>query len=277
MTTVVNNNYQYGGALVPHYGPNNNQYYNNYLAGASPGQRNVGGTTNQDFPQHPPQPFQTYQEPHQAAAVNTTTPTEQPEFPFHPPSEICFPTPPNSTASSGYDEEDSTKLTAAKQAIENDDIPPEIVASQERALAEIKQRQSQRALVMASTSQHQEHDENSSSSLNAALVVPPPTTLAFSNISNTKTKVITEAIHPHKYTMKKQRKRRTAGATVGGAVVGGIALGPAGAFLGGAAGGLAANKLCKVGERHAQRNWERNNFQRGAERSKIVQCEATIV
>lgn len=69
--------------------------------------------------------------------------------------------------------------------------------------------------------------------------------------------------------MKKQRKRKTAAGAVGGMVVGGLALGPAGVFLGAAAGAVATNKICKARERRAQRKYEQENFQQGAEQSNV--------
>jgi hypothetical protein len=78
-----------------------------------------------------------------------------------------------------------------------------------------------------------------------------------------------DSVHPKKNKMKKQRKLKTAGGTVGGAVFGGLVLGPLGLVMGGAAGGVAANKICKARERRAQRTYEQHNFQRAATQSVI--------
>ena len=69
--------------------------------------------------------------------------------------------------------------------------------------------------------------------------------------------------------MKKQRKHRTAAGTVGGMVVGGLVLGPVGVIVGGAAGGVATNRLHKAGERHLQRKYEKQCFQKAATKSRV--------
>jgi hypothetical protein len=79
----------------------------------------------------------------------------------------------------------------------------------------------------------------------------------------------TDAVHPQKKVMKKQRKRRTAAGAVGGMVLGGLVLGPVGAAVGGAAGAIATNKIHKVRERRVQRKHEQDNFQQGANRSGV--------
>lgn len=56
-----------------------------------------------------------------------------------------------------------------------------------------------------------------------------------------------------KATMKRQRRRRTAGGIIGGAIVGGVTLGPFGAIAGGVVGGMATKNICKAGERRAER------------------------
>lgn len=78
-----------------------------------------------------------------------------------------------------------------------------------------------------------------------------------------------DAIHPKKKTMKKQRKRNTAAGAVSGMVVGGLTMGPAGVFVGAAAGAYATKKVCKARERRAQRKHEQDSFQRGAEQSNV--------
>jgi hypothetical protein len=81
-----------------------------------------------------------------------------------------------------------------------------------------------------------------------------------------------DAVHPKKKNMKKERKRRTAAGAVAGMAVGGLILGPAGVFVGGAAGGMAANKIHKCRERRAQRKYEQTCFQQAATRSKTAQA-----
>jgi hypothetical protein len=55
---------------------------------------------------------------------------------------------------------------------------------------------------------------------------------------------------------------------------GGLVLGPVGFFLGGAAGGVATNKLCKARERQRQRKHEQDNFQQAANRSAVQHSAA---
>jgi hypothetical protein len=78
-----------------------------------------------------------------------------------------------------------------------------------------------------------------------------------------------DAVHPQKQVMKKQRKQKTAAGAVSGMVVGGLTLGPVGVFVGAAAGAVATNKICKARERRAQRKYEQSNFQHGTAQSNI--------
>lgn len=78
-----------------------------------------------------------------------------------------------------------------------------------------------------------------------------------------------DAVHPQKQVMKKQRKQKTAAGAVSGMVVGGLTLGPVGVFVGAAAGAVATNKICKARERRAQRKYEQSNFQHDAAQSNI--------
>jgi len=140
----------------------------------------------------------------------------------------------------------------------NEDIPADIIASQERALAAIRKQQPTAP-------------RNSESS--RALTVP----FQSSYRSNPSGSV---SIHPNRMDMKEQRKTKTAAGVVGGAVVGGLVFGPAfpvGMVLGGTVGGYASNKISKTGERRAQRKWEQNIFQRGAKESPVVLREGALV
>jgi hypothetical protein len=73
-----------------------------------------------------------------------------------------------------------------------------------------------------------------------------------------------DAVHPDRMKMKKQRKQRTAAAATSGAIVGGVLFGPAwplGVVVGGAAGAVAGKRIAKAGERRAQRKYEQESFQ----------------
>jgi hypothetical protein len=89
-----------------------------------------------------------------------------------------------------------------------------------------------------------------------------------------KNRPVSEAIHPSKYQMRKQRKNKTAVGVASGVVVGTLFLGPVGFVVGGAAGGYAANKISKRGERRAQRSHEQSTFQQAATQSKVAQHAA---
>lgn len=136
-------------------------------------------------------------------------------------------------------------------------IPSEIIASQERAIAEAKHRTQTGSLTTTS-----------SRALTTSLPVVPE--------SNNPTG--SDAVHPNRLVWKHSRGGKTAAGAASGALVGGVIFGPAfpvGMVLGGAAGGYVTNKLSKSGERRAQRKWEQSNFQRVAAHSPVV--NATMV
>jgi hypothetical protein len=151
-----------------------------------------------------------------------------------------------------------SQLTASSRAViaTTDDIPGDIIASQERAMAEAKQRQ--QSNTNTSTSQEQRQ-----------LVTLPEGVMTSSSSNPTGS----DAVHPNRATWKKTRGSKTAAGVAGGAIVGGVMFGPAfpiGMVLGGATGGYAANKLSKTGERRAQRKWEQSSYQRDADHSSVV-------
>jgi hypothetical protein len=256
--------------LVPHYGANNNQYYTNYL---SPQQYPAQQT--QDPPQpaqplYPPQQtltppphFDLYQQP-------TVTTNQRPPSSESPLIIIEFP-PELSTENAGFQQSvvasqerawaqthpaKSSPPPAAQLAVQRDsDVSAHIIASQERALAEIRLQQTT--------------SNNASQALTVPLQVPRS-----SNPNGS------DSIHPQKKGMKQVRKGKTAAGVAGGAVVGGVLFGPAfpvGMVLGGAVGGYATNKISKAGERRVQRKWEQQNFQRGAQESLTIQHEGSFV
>jgi len=115
-----------------------------------------------------------------------------------------------------------------------EDIPSEIIASQERALEEAKNRN-------RTTGSH---------TTSRALTTAIPTVPESMNPSGS------DAVHPNRPVWKQTRGSKTAAGAAGGAIVGGVIFGPAfpvGMVLGGAAGGYVTNKLSKSGERRAQR------------------------
>lgn len=163
-------------------------------------------------------------------------------------------------------QQESKQLTssASSRAIASrDDIPSEIIASQERAMAEIQQRRQQHQ--SKSSSSLTPHSSNSQY-YNQELVTLP-------EVAPSSNPTGSDAVHPNRPVWKKTRGTKTLAGATGGAIVGGIMFGPAfpiGMVLGGATGGYAANKLSKNGERRAQRKWEQSSFQRGAEHSSVI-------
>ena len=138
----------------------------------------------------------------------------------------------------------------------DDDIPADIIASQERALAEAKQR----ALTTSSA-------RTGNSTTSQALVPAIPEIPESTNPTGS------DAVHPNRLVWKKTRGGKTVAGAAGGAIVGGVIFGPAfpvGMVLGGAAGGYVTNKLSKCGERRAQRKWEQTNYQRVAAHSQAT-------
>ena len=88
--------------------------------------------------------------------------------------------------------------------------------------------------------------------------------------------VISDAIHPEKYLMKKARKQNTFAGAASGAIVGGLLTGPAfpiGMAVGAAAGGYASNKMHKIQERRRQRRHEQRNFQKAAKNTVVAKSD----
>jgi hypothetical protein len=136
-----------------------------------------------------------------------------------------------------------------------EDIPSEIIASQERALAEAKQR----AVTRTSNSL--------TTTTSGALVPSIPVVPESNNPTGS------DAVHPNRLVWKQTRGTKTCAGAAGGAIVGGVIFGPAfpvGMVLGGAAGGYVTNKLSKHGERRAQRKWEQSNYQQAAAHSQVA-------
>lgn len=91
--------------------------------------------------------------------------------------------------------------------------------------------------------------------------------------------VISDAIHPEKYMMKKSRKQHTAAGAASGAVIGGLLTGPAfpvGMALGAAAGGYTSNKMHKFQERRRQRRHEQRNFQKAAKNTVVAKSTSSV-
>jgi uncharacterized protein YcfJ len=91
--------------------------------------------------------------------------------------------------------------------------------------------------------------------------------------------VISDAIHPEKYLMKKSRKQRTVAGAGAGAIVGGLLTGPAfpvGMAIGAAAGGYASNKMHKFNERNRQRRHEQRNFQKAAKNTAVAKSNDCV-
>jgi hypothetical protein len=186
--------------------------------------------------QQQPQPTYTYSSSAPASTSNAMVPLYGPPPTRAPPATVSAPAP------------------------EIDDYLAGIIASQERALAEAKNggNNNNRSGVTAMTTRENYRGQPS---------------------ENHRGKPLSDAIHPQKYEMRKTRKNKTVAGATGGAIVGGILAGPAfpvGMALGGAAGGYAANKFSKFGERRAQRKHEQSNFQQAANRAVLVQSEGVV-
>lgn len=148
-----------------------------------------------------------------------------------------------------------------------------IIASQERAMAEARERnlQGPSSSMISSTSSTYSNSNRGNALVPQAPHSAPPSTLVDSTAQRNSRK-ISDAIHPGKFSMKSERKTKTAAGAASGAVIGGLMFGPAfpvGMVLGGAVGGYATNKLSKSGERRAQREYEQANFQKQALRSHV--------
>ena len=142
------------------------------------------------------------------------------------------------------------------------DIPPEIIASQERAMEEAKNRQ--------------RHGSGGSGSSGSERRVTVQTAV----VPRSSNPAGSDAVHPNRNQWKQSRGAKTAVGATSGAIIGGIAFGPAfpvGMVLGGAVGGYATNKLSKHGERRAQRDWEQSSVQHGAMSSLAGRSHASVV
>jgi uncharacterized protein YcfJ len=122
------------------------------------------------------------------------------------------------------------------------------MASQERAMVEAKQNgRSSRSKVMVNS--NKKNDKNNDNSDKSG------------------------GILPQKKQLKKERKRQTFAGGAAGAAVGVLIGGPIGLVVCGAAGGYAANKVSKQGERREQRKFEQANFQKFAASSPAADSE----
>lgn len=138
----------------------------------------------------------------------------------------------------------------------------EIIASQERALEQAKQRGS-----------------SGSSGSNTAMTSYGPTDQLIS-VPTSHNPTGSDAVHPHRMQWKQNRGGKTAAGATGGAIIGGIVMAPVfpiGMAIGGAVGGYAANKISKHGERRAQREWEQSSVQQGAQRSLAAKYQGSVV
>jgi hypothetical protein len=102
---------------------------------------------------------------------------------------------------------------------------------------------------------------------------PPPSSSLSSSSASSPSQVLSDAIHPHRYKMKTERREKTAMAMVGGAVVGSVVFPVVGTVVGGVAAAYAANQLAKNQAKRAQREWERCNFQKQADASAVGDAE----
>jgi hypothetical protein len=132
----------------------------------------------------------------------------------------------------------------------------EIIASQERAMEQAKSRNSPSRAITTTTNTHP--------SSNRSMVVAP----------NSQNPTGSDAVHPLKKQMKRQRHAKMAAGGVGGALVGTLVLGPVGTFLGAPIGCYTANKISKKGERRAQRKFEQHSVREQAMNSPSMQSGA---
>ena len=166
---------------------------------------------------------------------------------------------------------------AAQQQQENKDVDPDlarIIASQQRIMDLAKQqkksstRSNNQAIVPYEKTNSSGNGINRSQQQLALTRSPDKSNSAASAAS------VDTGLHPQRKQMKQERKAKTATGTIGGAIVGGLALGPAGVILGGAAGGLVTRKICKAGEKRAQRKFEQRNVQKVALKSATARSAA---
>jgi hypothetical protein len=261
--------------LVPHYGPGNNErIYNNY---GLPQQPTYTPTQQQGSyqesmtappPTSPDSPRLVLDFPPELSHQAPFSQQQQRQQPVDLLDDYDFRSSIDVTAEYRAPQEQAWPQTIAPTTVpqahnmvpRNDDVSDDIIASQERALAEIRQRHEQSLATKSTTTQ--------SRPLTVPIYVPRS-----NNPSGS------DAVHPQKKTMKHVRKFNTAAGVAGGALVGGLAFGPAfplGMVLGGSAGGYAANKVSKSGERLAQRKWEQQSFQRGVDESPAVRREGAF-
>lgn len=160
----------------------------------------------------------------------------------------------------------STQITVPKETQEEQELSsltPDLVASQQKILDEIRLRQSRSDRDHAMALSLSTEDGMYQQSLYDETRIVPHTPIPHSyNPSGS------DAVHPKKQSMKQNRPYKTAAGAAGGAVVGGLVMAPVaplGVFLGGVAGGVATRQACKAGEKRAQRKWEQGVFQQGAD------------
>jgi hypothetical protein len=137
----------------------------------------------------------------------------------------------------------------------------DIIASQERAMAQSKRGNSSSRALVTTTNTHGSYPTTSTS-----MVVSPT--------SRNRPAGTSDAIHPMKKEMKQRRHVKMAAGGVGGALMGTLVLGPVGTVLGIPIGVYTTNKLAKQGERRAQRKFEQHSVQEQAMNSKAMQSAA---
>jgi hypothetical protein len=179
----------------------------------------------------------------------------------------------------------TTEPTATATSVENSIIPNDVFESQSKVLSQFAtQRDSNTASNINTAAAHGYNDNNVDSSYynydgsspTSALAIPPPASELSTSSELSKYAAPDNTLHPSKKKMKKLRKLKTVSGVFGGSVVGGLTLGPPGLVIGAAVGGLATNKICKAGERRAQRKYEKESFQQHASTKSINVANSAV-
>jgi len=231
-------------ALVPAIGPGRT-IYNNYALPTSDDLIDLGDNRSAGY-------GSTYSS--QQIASPQTTPDDLLSFGNDNMSFGMTPTAPAPVFTNMAEASSSTKNNTSdhlKALQDRDDefinsLPMEIIEEQKRIISQIQEsnRSTNKSQLIVSTGQRQYEQK-------------------FDDLPEVSNTSLPAEVHPNKYTMKTERKVKTAASATTGAVIGGVITGPfwpIGAAAGAAVGGYAGKVISRSGERKQQCKWDEKNF-----------------
>lgn len=281
----------YAGQLVPHYGPAGQQqsYYQNYQIPSTDQPQYMNYASSTVAASNPPDLL----EASYGSSSNSYGLEQSPSGNTADDVLAAFETAPAPAGLSSSAPTNNVITSPSPNDAFINSFTKEELAEQERLMKEIEQRKSSMVVPTEVSdvtvyeqqdrlwnSYHEQRNQHPHDSMvpHSSLSYPSTMTVYESNehmitVPRSHNPTGSDAVHPRRAEMKQARKVKTATAATGGAIVGGVIFGPAwplGVVVGGAAGAVAGKQLSKVGERRAQRKWEKKNFQHYAASESAV-------